>query len=154
MRSHLLRNRCKTVTPRSTRPVIEAACWALGILMLGLHFGARAYGEAERQQAISAFAQARSAASSDADVARGPDSIVPRVLADHAPDQTTWSKGRIRAYDAQALEPLKSLPAAVLRIPRVQLEVPVYADAGERNLNRGAGLVAGTAAPGTDGNIA
>jgi sortase A len=34
------------------------------------------------------------------------------------------------------------------------VEVPVYVDASERNLNRGAGLVAGTAPPGSDGNIA
>jgi sortase A len=42
----------------------------------------------------------------------------------------------------------------VLRIASVALEVPVYADGTERNLNRGAGLLAGTAAPGGDGNVA
>jgi sortase A len=46
------------------------------------------------------------------------------------------------------------VPAALLRIPHVDLEVPVYVGTSERNLNRGAGLVEGTASPGSDGNIA
>jgi sortase A len=46
------------------------------------------------------------------------------------------------------------LPAALLHVPRVGLEVPVYSDTSEHNLNRGAGLIAGTALPDSDGNIA
>jgi sortase A len=49
---------------------------------------------------------------------------------------------------------MESLPIALLRIGRVGLEVPVYADTTERNLNRGAGWVKGTAAPDDGGNIA
>jgi sortase A len=41
-----------------------------------------------------------------------------------------------------------------LRIRRVGLEVPVYADTSERNLNRGGGLIAGTGVPDGDGNVA
>jgi sortase A len=41
-----------------------------------------------------------------------------------------------------------------LRIASVSLEVPVYANSSERNLNRGAGLIAGTARPGSGGNVA
>jgi sortase A len=40
-----------------------------------------------------------------------------------------------------------------LRIDRIGLEVPVYADVSERNLNRGAGLIAGTGLPGDEGNV-
>jgi sortase A len=43
---------------------------------------------------------------------------------------------------------------AVLRIPRIALEVPVNAGTGAQVLLRGAGLIAGTAAPGTAGNVA
>jgi LPXTG-site transpeptidase (sortase) family protein len=43
---------------------------------------------------------------------------------------------------------------AVLRIPRIALEVPVNAGTGTRVLLRGAGLIPGTAAPGTTGNVA
>lgn len=41
-----------------------------------------------------------------------------------------------------------------MRIASVNLEVPVYVDSNERNLNRGAGLIAGTARPGSGGNVA
>lgn len=65
-----------------------------------------------------------------------------------------WSASRIREYVAAGPGQSAALAAAVLRIPRVALEVPVYPDSSERNLNRGAGLIAGTGAPDSDGNIA
>jgi sortase A len=46
------------------------------------------------------------------------------------------------------------LPIALLRISRVGLEVPVFADTSERNLYRGAGWVKGTSAPDDGGNMA
>lgn len=42
---------------------------------------------------------------------------------------------------------------AVLRIPRISLEVPTYHGTEETVLTRGAGLVNGTAAPGSNGNV-
>jgi sortase A len=97
---------------RSSIRALEIACWAFGIVLVGLYFSARAHGEIERRQAISTLTQART--------------------------QVRPAMG----------------PAALLRIARVGLEVPVYADTTERNLNRGAGLIAGTAPPDGDGNIA
>lgn len=44
-------------------------------------------------------------------------------------------------------------PAALLRIPRIDLEVPVNIGTGEAVLLRGAGLIDGTALPGSDGNV-
>jgi sortase A len=54
-----------------------------------------------------------------------------------------------RAADA----PGTTMPAAVLRIDRIGLEVPVHPGTGEDVLVRGAGLIEGTAAPGSDGNV-
>lgn len=45
-------------------------------------------------------------------------------------------------------------PLALLRIRRLDLEVPVFAGTRARTLNRGAGVVAGTALPGEPGHIA
>jgi sortase A len=70
-----------------------------------------------------------------------------------APDQSAWSDGRIRAYALNRASQLPILPEAVLRIPGVNLAVPVYADTSAANLNRGAGLIAGTARPEAAGNI-
>ena len=47
-----------------------------------------------------------------------------------------------------------TFPRAVLRIPSLDLEVPVYAGTSTGVLNRGAGVIEGTAWPGSDdGNI-
>lgn len=47
-----------------------------------------------------------------------------------------------------------TFPRAVLRVPSLRLEVPVYAGTSTGVLNRGAGLIEGTALPGSDdGNI-
>jgi sortase A len=129
--------------------VLEIGCWSAGAVLLGLYFGVRAHGEVGRRDAIEQFEHAVAAAPRSADQRR-------EILDDDtSPDMTHWSDGRIRAWRAAA-EPAgsKPLPAAVLRIRGVALEVPVYGDAGERNLNRGAGLVEGTASPGSDGNVA
>jgi len=53
---------------------------------------------------------------------------------------------------------LRGLPehdaaVAVLRIPRLGVEVPVFLGTDRRTLNRGAGVVDGTAHPGASGNI-
>ena len=105
--------------------ILELVLITAGLAALLVVAGARIYGEHERQHAVAAFSAARS-----------------------APDQSDWSPGRIAAFAAaEAGQPL-----AVLRMPGVALEVPVYGDTSERNLNRGAGTIAGTALPGSDGN--
>lgn len=123
-----------TTKPRGR--ALEYLLWALGIVLLLLYCGAVAHGELERKDAISAFAEAR------ADAA---------ILAAAGPDQSSWSEARIQEYEA--ISGSASSPVALLRIPSVQLEVPVYMDASERNLNRGAGLIEGTALPDGDDNI-
>ncbi len=133
---------------------LEAACWGLGLALIAAYCGARTYGELERREAISAFSIARLQSDVEAGV-RGTDRANGDLApTNSAPDQTEWSASRMHAYAARAdqSEPVP-LASALLRITDVGLEVPVYADASERNLNRGAGLIAGTAAPDSDGNV-
>lgn len=80
--------------------------------------------------------------------ARYDDIKLPHAL---APDMTTWSKSRREAYQDSIVDP--RVPNAVLRIPSLRLEVPIYAGTSAAVLNRGAGLIEGTAQPGDDGNI-
>ncbi len=129
----------------------EAACWGLGLGLIALYGGARAYGELERREAIAAFSEARFQADAETDGWRGAAPLAQRVPV-RMPDQTYWSASRIHAYAARAAD--QTTPAvAILRIAEVELEVPVYTDVSERNLNRGAGLIAGTAAPDSNGNV-
>ena len=66
-------------------------------------------------------------------------------------DYALWSMERIRSHAATLSEPVEAL--AVLRIPKVGLEVPVLDGTNAFTLNRGVGRIAGTAYPGQDGNI-
>lgn len=68
-----------------------------------------------------------------------------------APDLTLWSPQRIAAWQNTLALP-RAVPLAVLRIPRIHLEVPVLDGTDEVTLNRGAGHIEETARPGTAGN--
>ena len=79
--------------------------------------------------------------------------------ANHNPDlhpapnteYSPWSIQRTKWYQANVGKPVESL--AVLRIPALDLEVPVLEGTDEVTLNRGVGRIAGTSLPGHDGNI-
>ena len=68
-----------------------------------------------------------------------------------APDQSLWSPQRIAAWRSAVKNPGPA-PLAILRIPRIRLEVPVLEGADDITLNRGIGHIDDTAKPGTDGN--
>ena len=67
-------------------------------------------------------------------------------------DMTLWSPGRVKAYKAALQQPAPST-LAILRIPRLNLEVPVYDGTGDPVLDLAAGRIEGTALPGTTGNV-
>jgi sortase A len=67
-------------------------------------------------------------------------------------DFTLWSPQRITAYK-DSLTTKKDLPLALLRIPKINLEVPVFNDTDDLTLNRGVGRIVGTAQIGQPGNV-
>ena len=67
------------------------------------------------------------------------------------PDQSLWSAIRINAWHNAIREPAAT-PLAVLRIPKIRLEVAVLPGTDDRTLDRAVGHIEDTAAPGTDGN--
>ena len=77
-----------------------------------------------------------------------------RLVAQEArpPDQTLWSPARVTSWRAAILTPTPA-PIAVLRVPTIQLEVPVLPGTDDRTLDRAVGHIEGTAQPGTDGNL-
>ena len=68
-----------------------------------------------------------------------------------APDLSLWDPERITAWRRSLSEPAPT-PLAVLRIPKIRLEVPVLRGTDDLTLNRGVGHIDDTALPGTDGN--
>jgi len=63
-----------------------------------------------------------------------------------------WSIKRIEAYE-DSLAKKTDLPLAILRIPKIELEVPVFNDTDDLTLNRGVGRILGTAQVGQAGNL-
>ena len=66
------------------------------------------------------------------------------------PDQTLWSETRKRKFAELDQD---SLPLGILEIDRLNLRVPIYPGTDRITLNRGAGIVEGTAYPGESGNM-
>jgi sortase A len=108
---------------------IERTAWALGFMLLGTYAGMRLWAQESSTQAVAEFRAA---------------SLAPA-------DQSLWSHKRVVAY-AEA-QRAGDAPEAVLRIPRLTLEVPVYGDTSDLNLDRGAGRIPGTASLEQSGNI-
>ena len=86
-----------------------------------------------------------------ADRALGSTSALEDFAASLAPpDQSLWAAGRVRDYQSSLKEPMQAL--AVLTVPSLKLEVPVFAGEDEVSLNRGAGLIEGMGLPDQGGN--
>ncbi len=69
------------------------------------------------------------------------------------PDFSLWSEKRIAQYEESLTEHFAP-SIAILRIPKIHLEVPVLEGTDDLTLNRGVGHIAGTAVPGEGGNMA
>lgn len=77
-----------------------------------------------------------------------------RVLPDRPAtvDFDLWSSRRVQQFLA-AMEKGAPPAVAILKISKIGLEVPVLHGTDELALNRGVGWIAGTARPGSEGNI-
>jgi sortase A len=73
------------------------------------------------------------------------------ALQERTPDQALWSSDRVNAWRTALSEPAPP-PVAVLRIPKIALEVAVLRGTDDRTLDRAVGHIEDTAEPGTDGN--
>jgi sortase A len=69
-----------------------------------------------------------------------------------APDQSLWSPQRVSAWRQALSEPVPA-PLAVLRVPKIRLDVAVLTGTDDRTLDRSVGHIEGTAQPGTEGNV-
>jgi len=108
---------------------LERTAWVVGFTLLGMYGGMRLWAQESSANAVQEF----------------------RAMAMAPADQSLWSHQRVIAYhDAQRAG---DAPQAVLRLPSLGLEVPVYADTSDFNLDRGAGRIPGTATLDQAGNL-
>jgi sortase A len=121
---------------------VEWLLMAFGALMICTYVVARTYGFVLSQAEVESFKGQRLVAQEGKS---GPSTGI-------APDFSRWSTERIRAYQ-ESLASHFQPAVAVLRIPKIRLEVPVLEGTGDLVLNRAVGHIEGTALPGETGNV-
>jgi sortase A len=106
-----------------------------------------------RRGADTPATSAQPAASAPASAAPTPPPPPPRQLTwSGNVDMTLWSAIRVKTYKAALQQPTPPT-LAILRIPRLKLEVPVYDGTTDAVLDLAAGRIEDTALPGTKGNV-
>jgi len=118
---------------------------ASGLALLAV-WGAARFQSAISSQAIARFESAAEASPWE-DAASAKDPVLSSPV-----DFGLWSPKRIAAYE-ESLARKTDTPLAILRIPKVHLEVPVFNDIDDLTLNRGAGRILGTVRVGESGNL-
>lgn len=129
--------------------VLEILLWAVGASLMLAFLLVLGWTEVERRSGLQDFVMARQAvqqqdaAPNVAQPAQAGLVESPALLASSPP----------APLPVAAVKVLSGSAVAVLRIPGIQLEVPVSPGTEENVLQRGAGWIDGTAAPGSDGNV-
>jgi len=124
----------------------ERLLLAIGLTLLAFWVLARVHGSIASREAIERFrADAVASLGTSAPAWAG-------SVPDSAADFTLWNPKRVKAY-RDSLSAKTDLPLAILRIPKINLEVPVFNDTDDLTLNRGVGRILGTAQIGQPGNL-
>lgn len=123
---------------------VEIIAWVVGVALLGSYAILRVSADWARLDGLRAFQTLRHGA-----VAQTPAAL--HAGAADRVDQTLWSQVRVRAFRGTTLE---EAPEGILRIPSLNLVVPIYSGTSSSELDRGAGHIQGTAALGSAGNTA
>jgi sortase A len=137
------------------RRTIEAALVTAGVILLLVFIAAQAHrvimvrAEMKRFKDATALENRKSASARES-----PDSSIPRLPEDlDAATTPSEPAGRSVAHGS-GRTPYAGHAIAILRIPKLHLEVPVLDGTDAITLNRGVGRIRGTAFPGQGGNIA
>ncbi len=126
---------------------IEKVLFVIGLIMLALYGASHLYTTTASRIAVLRFKNSPVASPAETSLARKQLRDAKGQL-----DFSSWSGKRILAY-REALTMNFAPPLAILCIPKLRLEVPVFDGTNELILNRGAGRITGTARPGEAGNI-
>jgi sortase A len=122
----------------------ERGLLVVGVLLLALYVAARVHRTVMSNADLHSFkALARVPVG-------GPRGV---ALSTTVPDFSLWSEKRVQEYE-ESLSTHFSPAIGILRIPKIDVEVPVLEGTDDLTLNRGVGHVAGTANPGENGNMA
>ena len=123
---------------------VELALLLVGVILVAVFIATKFQSHISAWLAVQKFEAERSAARHKTE-----DSV--KLQTGREVDLSLWSDYRVKGY-LQSLSIKSETPPAVLRIPKLDLEVPVFDGTDEVTLNRGAGRIIGTARLGELGN--
>lgn len=125
---------------------VEQIFLVLGLTLIAVWASARFHSAISSKAAIAQFA-------AQGDASYSENKVAPQDPFLSSPyDFRLWSPKRIAAYE-DSLAKKTDLPLAILRIRKINLEVPVFNDTDDLTLNRGVGRILGTARVGESGNL-
>jgi sortase A len=127
---------------------------AVGVVLLGVWAAARLHSFlGERRDRARFEARREEARPSGAPLSEAAPAQPPaRPLAEGPVDVSLWSDVRVKEWK-ESLAADRRAPLALLRVPRLRIDVPVLEGTDDLTLNRGAGWIEGTARPGEAGNV-
>ena len=129
---------------------LEIALLIAGLLLITIFVTAHVHRAVLSRSALDDFKKAKQdAVAKEHTVAKDAPSLWDRKL---ALETSLWSNVRIAEYE-QSLSSHFEPPLAILRIPKVRLEVVVLPGTDDVTLNRGVGLIEGTNRPGEGGKV-
>lgn len=126
-------------TRHALMSIAGSVLFGFGLALMTLYAAALAAGEYARRSDIEKFSPPHDA--QDAWQAVTPP-----------PDMSLWSAQRARDFRLAQTQAVDA-PVAILRVPQLDLAVPVYPNTTELHLNRGVGVIAGMALPDSGGNL-
>lgn len=129
--------------------VLEILLWTVGVSLIFAYFLVLGWTEVERRSGLQDFAMARGAVQQQDAAAN----LAQPAKAGLVGSPALLASSPAASSPAAAVKAPSGSAVAVLRIRRIQMEVPVSPGTEENVLQRGAGWIDGTAAPGSDGNV-
>ena len=124
----------------------EQVMFVIGLALLAVYVVARLHSGVSSKVAIAEFEAEEAASAAD-----GTSPLLDPALGSNV-DFRLWSVKRVAAYK-DSLAKKKDAPLAILRIPKISLEVPIFNGTDDLTLNRGVGRILGTARVGQPGNL-
>lgn len=134
---------------------IQNGLIGVGVLLLAVWAVARLHAFLGSRSDRRTFEESKASAlrAAPAPSSTAPSGAAAHRLVEGPVDVSLWSEKRVHEWK-QSLVTDRRTPLAILRIPRLSIDVPVLEGTDDLTLNRGAGWIEGTARPGEPGNVA
>ena len=126
---------------------------AMGLVLLAVYLAAYVHRMVMVRAGIKSFEDAKHRVAASSTDSKMAETGAGEALSGSFGNNTTSPGSDGQASSSASARRALAVPLAILRIPRIHLDVPVLGSTDNITLNRGVGRIAGTAAPGQKGNI-